>query len=199
MDSFWVTLDQKGYTRKPTAEVGGITERLKQAGGVLLDYESFTAAVYRGCTWVPGTFGESKPNDKGKMVWGDFISLQVFALDFDNAAKVFDQDGKPIKGKKRPLLPHEPGYLSPTQALDRCRSLGLKPFMLYFSFSARPGWPRYRLVFDLGEPITDEDTARAIIAAVLETYPEADQGCKNPNRLFFGSPGKVHTFREWWT
>ena len=199
MERFSITLDPTPYTAKPTAEVGVITERLKRAGGTMLDYNEFTAAVYRGCTWVPGTFGEPKYNEKGKLLWGDFEQLQVFGLDFDNDTKVLDQDGKPIKGQKRPLLPHEPGYLNPTQALGRCASLGLEPFMLYFSFSARPGCPKYRLVFDLGEPITDEVTARGIVAAILGEFPEADKACKNMNRLFFGSPGKVHTFRERWT
>lgn len=199
MKQFNVTLDPHGYTAKPTAEVGAITERLKRAGATALDYDSFTAAIYRGCTWVPGTFGEPKRDSKGKLVWGDFEQLQIFALDFDNDAPVLDGDGKPAEGKKRPLLPHEPGYLNPTQALERCASLGLQPFMMYFSFHARQGWPRYRLVFDLGEPVTDEATARAVIATILGEFAEADKRCVNTNRLFFGSGGKVHTFRECWT
>ena len=200
MGSFHVTLDNVAYSRKPSGgEIAAITERAKRAGGVLMDYDSFTRHVYNGGTWVPGTFTTGKVNDEGKVIWGDFISLQVFALDFDNDTKVLDADGKPVKGKKRPLLPHEPGYLNPTQALARCRKLGALPFLMYFSFSARPGWPRYRLVFDIGEPCCNEGEAGGYIATMLKEFPEADQGCSNANRLFFGSPRAVHTFREVWT
>lgn len=205
MKQFRITIDPTPYTAKPTAEVGAITERLKRAGATSLDYDQFTMLVASGCTWVPGTFGEPKRNDKGKLVWGDFEQLQVFALDFDNDAPVIGNDGKPIKGRKRPLRPGEQGYLNPSAALRRCKSKGLQPFLLYFSFSAKKvgeaypwGWPRYRLVFDCGEPITGETEARAVIAGVLALFPEADPACKNPNRLFFGSPGAVHTFREVW-
>ena len=47
-------------------------------------------------------------------------------------------------------------------------------------------------MFDYGEVVGDGSRgARGIRGTLLELFPEADQKCKNPNRLFFGSNGEV--------
>lgn len=47
-------------------------------------------------------------------------------------------------------------------------------------------------MFDYGEVVETEAEARAVYGGtLLELFPEADQKCKNPNRLFFGSNGEV--------
>ena len=106
-----------------------------------------------------------------------------------------DADGHRVK---RALQPGEAGYLDPVDALDRCERLGLEPLCLYFTYSAIcPSWPRYRVVFDMGEPL-DQDTAQAVIQSLLAAFPEADQRCSNNNRLFYGGSGEVwETWRVW--
>ena len=60
--------------------------------------------------------------------------------------------------------------------------------MLYFTFHAtvEPWYPRYRIVFDAGEQVTDEARASDVLKTLLAAFPEADQKCSNVNRLFFG-------------
>ena len=41
-------------------------------------------------------------------------------------------------------------------------------------------------MFDAEEVITDEEIAKSYLLALLELFPEADQACRNVNRLFFG-------------
>lgn len=189
--SFLVTLDTIGYGAKPTSEVGAITRRLQGAGATECDSASLCAAIARGQTWVGATF---EPCATG---WGEFQQQQLFALDFDNDAPALGSDGQPIKGKKRPLCEGEPGYLGPFDARDRCASLGLAPLCLYFTFNSSTDWPRFRLVFDLGERLGEADAQEAL-RQLLMLFPEADQACKNPNRLFYGSRFPVVEYWRSW-
>lgn len=177
---FPIQLDPTPHAVKPEgAEIGAITRRLQQAGPSLVTFEELRDAILAGATWCGGCF---EPRAGG---WGPFVSQQLFALDFDNDAEYLRRDGS--KGK-RPLLPDEVGYLEPTDALARCKELGLAPMMLYFTFHAtvEPWYPRYRIVFDAGEPVADEARAGDVLKTLLAAFPEADQKCSNVNRLFFG-------------
>lgn len=187
MSSFMVTIDGVGYRAKPHGrEVADITRRLQRAGATECDAATFCEHVKQGRTWTGGTFEPCA----GK--WGEFTGQQLFALDFDNSAPGTDGHGK------RPLCQGETGYLDPVDALDRCEQLGLAPLCLYFTMGAKcPDWPKYRLVFDMGE-LLDQDTAQAVIQSLLTAFPESDQACKNLNRLFFGSNGEVwECWRLW--
>lgn len=94
--------------------------------------------------------------------------LRLIALDFDS-----------------------PDRLPPLAALDRCERLDVWPMVLYFTLSATPANPRYRLIFDCGEDVTDVKEAREIIAALLARFPEADKACRDPARRWLGSCGEV--------
>ena len=196
-DSFMVTLDRAYYTAKPDrSETQRITERLKRAGGTKLTRTQFCEHIRRGGTWVPGVFETGATDDKGKTIWGAFKSLQIVAVDIDNAIEEKDAEGRK---QKRMLLPGEAGYLSISDALRLCELRRLEPMLLYTTFNHSDAWPRFRIVFDLGEPITDEGRARAIIEQLIFAFNGAgDAKCKNPNRLYFGSNGSVkEAWRSW--
>lgn len=192
---FHVTLDRTYYKTKPNrAEITHITERLKDAGGTEVTPAQFCDHVRKGGTWVPGVFETGAKDENGKTIWGAFKSLQIVAVDIDNAIEERDADGNK---QKRMLLPGEAGYLTVPNALRLCELRGLTPMCAYTTFSHTDAWPRFRLVFDLGEPITDEEQARAIIQQLLIAFNAAgDAKCTNPNRLFFGST--AHGVKESW-
>ena len=102
------------------------------------------------------------------------VQWQVAALDFDD------------------------GMLSPVEALNRCELLGISPLCLYFTLSATLEKPRFRLVFTLDEPVSDEQLARECIGSLLSMFPEADQNCRNPNKIYLGSQGEVWACHEVW-
>ena len=181
-----VTLDHMPFKRKPEGrDFGALTKRFTMAGGSEIDARAFCDHVRHGKTWVGGVYEES---DSG---WGSFVGQQVFGMDFDNDTEC----GKNADGsmRKRPLRPGEAGYLDPLDALRRCLSLDLVPLCLYFTLSATldPLNYRYRLVFDMGEPVRSQGEAEGVLGTLLEMFPEADQKCRNPNRLFCGSNGEV--------
>ena len=47
---------------------------------------------------------------------------------------------------------------------------------------------RFRIVWELETPISDVTTVTNLIKGLLSKYPTADQSCKDPCRIFFGSP-----------
>lgn len=176
---FLIQLDPTPHSSKPEGvEIAAITRRLQQVGPSLVTFEELRDAIIAGATWCGGCF---EPRAGG---WGPFVSQQLFALDVDNDAEYRRKDGS--KGK-RPLLPDEVGYLSTSEALERCASLGLEPMLIHYTMhhdSERN--VRYRLIFDAGEPVTNEARAGDVLKTILSVFPEADERCANVNRLFFG-------------
>ena len=182
-ESVAVTIDSRAYRQKPDGrEAAGITRRLQKSGPKELDLRTFCERVREGHTWMGGTFN---PSESG---WGSFIGQRLFALDIDNTTEYQRKDGS--KGK-RALLPDESGHLTPKEALDRCEGLDMAVVCLYSTFSSTDECEKFRVVIDAGETITSERDARDVLAWLLDEFPEADQSCRNPNRLFYGSNGNV--------
>lgn len=158
--SFTLTIDRTPHQSKPKgAEVGAITRRLQAAGPEAVSYEELERIILTGGTICCGCYRPARDR------WGEFVGMQLFALDFDN-----------------------PDELGPMDALERCEAMKLSPLMLYFTFSAtvEPWHPKYRLLFDAGVIITNQDRCKRYLATLLEVFPEADQACSNLNRLYFG-------------
>lgn len=56
---------------------------------------------------------------------------------------------------------------------------------------------KFRVVFELEKPIGDVTAVIASTKGLLTLFPEADQNCKDPCRIFFGSPGcKVYEINK---
>lgn len=192
MDSpFRVTLDTVRFSSKPSPDdVSAITRRMQRAGAVEVGGEGFCEAIRQGITFCGGCYEQC--DDR----WGAFRSMQICAIDVDNSAEIIGADGQPVKDAdgrkaKRPLFPGEAGYLDYAGGYERCADLGLHPLAMYQTMSARDGWPKYRIVLDLGEAVCDERAARDVLRSLLGMFPEADRACSNPNRLFYGSNGTV--------
>lgn len=158
--TYTLTIDRTPHQSKPKgAEIGAITRRLQAAGPEAVSYEELERIILTGGTICCGCYQPTQSK------WGEFVGMQLFALDFDN-----------------------PDVLDPMDALGRCEEMNLPPLMMYFTFSAtvEPWYPKYRLLFDAGELIADKHECECFLITLLEVFPEADQACKNLNRLYFG-------------
>lgn len=104
---------------------------------------------------------------------GEFVGQQVYGLDFD-----------------------KPELLMPDQALAVLDKLGLfsTASFVYFTYTATPDRPKYRLVLVDDEPTKEFGLAKDRLGRLLGLFPEADQACKDPNRMFFGTDGR---FQAW--
>jgi len=55
------------------------------------------------------------------------------------------------------------------------------------SHEETPHKNRFRVVFELEEPIENVEEFKLVICELLKMFPEADPACKDPVRIFFGS------------
>lgn len=158
-DTFTLTIDRTPHATKnqAIADVAAITRRLQAAGPETVTFEDLAATIEAGGTICCGCY---QPSARG---WGEFVGMQLLALDFDN-----------------------PLELSPEAALRRCEELHLEPLLFYFTLSMTASYPKYRIIFDMGEFVTDAEAAHTALRELLGVFSEADQQCSNLNRLFFG-------------
>ena len=107
-------------------------------------------------------------SDKG------FVSQQIFAVDLDNAT-----GKKPVPENDR---------LTPEQAVERARAAGLKPNLVYPTFSDSPALRKFRVLFVMDRPVTDRLLRDRLADYVVNIFgAAADSKCRNPARLFFGT------------
>lgn len=95
----------------------------------------------------------------------------VFALDFDK------------------------GTLTIEEIYAKLKEIGIVPQLWYSSFSDSLALRKFRIVLFLDTPVTDIRIHKLIFESFFSLFPDADKGCKDASRCFFG--GKectvVHT------
>lgn len=184
---FLLMLDNTGYTHKPEGrEVGALVNRFKKAQPVQITLDGLAAAIARGCTFIPGVL----IGDKADAAWKQ---QQLFAIDIDNSIETGQIKGG--KKEKRRMTEQE-GYLSTAAAQELCSAAGLKPAMMYYSFSDQHGapepWERYRIIFLLDRVITDQTERADVVNVLLSVFGAAADHCTDASRQFYGSrPGSV--------
>lgn len=99
----------------------------------------------------------------------DWISQQLFALDFD-------------------------GTISIPDFIRRAEKNSLIPNLVYTTLSDTAEVRKFRAVFCLERKITDEKRAKWILLALLQLFPEADEACKDLCRMYY--PGKEIIYKK---
>ena len=150
-----IHLHNQKYRSKPKkSEIGKIsneiTDKIKE-----IDIERFAQEVgKKGRTFTTSIFN-------GRRVKENFVSQQVFCLDFD---KGFTID----------------------EFMERAKQYDIHPSMIYNTFSNTKESPRFRVVFINDCEIQNEEAAFALMYMLLEIFPESDKSCKDITRMFFG-------------
>lgn len=142
---------EKPYKSKPTgAEIGKIQNGFTQNE---IEIEELATALSNGATFKPALLNGSKS--------ADFISQQLFALDFDENTTVNEE-------------------------LNRCKELNINPVFGYTSFSHTKEHHKFRLVFCADRVITNMDERNKVQHTLMELFINVDIKCKDISRLFFG-------------
>lgn len=172
-----VLLDPTQHSSKPTgSDVASISRRIIQPAHLYRpNVETLAKAISCGYTVCGGIcVGKRSPN-----CWK---SQQLWCIDIDNDAATKERGYDP--------LPY-------TEAVLRAFRANLPLVISYLTFSSSPDpycpadSERYRLMFRRGAETSDPEEAAAFGAALLATYPEADQSTAQSNRLFFGTDKEV--------
>jgi hypothetical protein len=150
-------VDKTYYNNKPTgAEVGAIQNRLKATDITIKD---LAKELIEGASFRPSFLMGKKETD--------WISQQIFALDFDNGTTIDEE-------------------------LNRCRELNILPIFAYTSFSHSKEHHKFRLVFCMDSIINDYDTAKQIQSILMGLFNKSDKQCSNIGRLYFGGRDLVY-------
>lgn len=118
-----------------------------------ISLEDLANGLSHGTTFKPALLNGTKSID--------WISQQVFALDFDHDTTIQTE-------------------------LDRCNSLQIKPVFGYTSFSHSEMEHHFRLVFCTDGEITDIDKRNKLQLALISVFDKSDVKTKDPARLFYG-------------
>lgn len=150
--------------------------RLSEQPPTAFTLESFAEKITQGYSFTPAVLiGGSKAEN--------WQYQQVFGIDIDN-------EDKNVKGTHDKTRAADP--LTVERVLNRCNEWGIKPALIYETFSSTPEWQKFRVLFIGGTAITDKQQAVNILKSLMEIFPECDQSCKNLDRLFFGGKNILH-------
>lgn len=172
--------DTYSYSRKPSgAEIGGIRNRLsgenshKETPIKELAQLIESGKTIQGAQLRHQLMGKPKENTDER-----FLRQQIFAVDLDNVYKD-KATGQKMK------LPN--AVETPQQILEISQGAGLTPCIIAESFSSTAELRKYHVLFASDEPVTDIYEARRIILNLQDVFGAADEACKDPARILFGS------------
>ena len=141
----------KKYDRKPQGkEIGAIQNRLSQT---TISIRELADNMASGCSFKCAYLNGTKNTD--------FVSQQLFGLDFDHGITI-------------------------DEALHKCEMLGIMPVFGYTTFSHTSENHRFRLIFCNNKVIYDAGERRKIQLSLMKAFGFADPACKDETRMFFG-------------
>lgn len=150
----WETVKIQGYTSKSD----GVYHNPLLVG-TEIEIEELAKGLSEGATFKPAYLSGSKNNN--------WISQQIFALDFDHNADISTE-------------------------LSHCKALGIMPSFGYTSFSHSEKEHHFRLVFCTDKVITDIDTRNKLQKLLIEVFSNSDDKTKDPSRLFYGGRNLIY-------
>ena len=160
-------IDSRSFKNKPkNEEIGRIKNQSKP---YTVSFDGYVTATENGQTITPAVLNGTKASD-----WQE---QQLFMVDIDNHNK-------------------EVELLSIDKAIAICRDNGVFPAFYYYTFSHSEDLPKFRLGFIMDEVIREESKRRVIINTLVGLFEQADKGCCNADRMFFGTNSKVVVIDE---
>ncbi|EWM54452.1 hypothetical protein [Ruminococcus flavefaciens] len=191
-----VSLDSQSFTSKPQvdAEVGTIRNRLgSSTTHSKLTLEQLGEYLHRGYTIQGALLRDNQNVDESTEE--RFLEQQLFYVVIDNTyiSKLIG-----VKYKS-------PEAIETLEAILKiCRRAGVKPCIIYESFTSGSKdlhgatIKKFLVIFAADEHVTDFETSRKIIEALISLFPTADKACSDPASILYGtSPDKpIYIYNE---
>ena len=186
-----LSIDSKSYTSKPAgAEIGAIRNRLSgKAAAAAIDIETLANEIQRGKT-IQGAILRDKQNENDTDTDKRFLNQQLFNVDIDNDVK--NENGDKVKSST--------AIETPEHIQSIAAAAGLTPCYIAESFSSGKKdvngaiIPKYHVGFASSEPVTDVNQSRRILLNLLSVFGSADEACKDPARIIFGTGKSKQVF-----
>lgn len=147
----------KYIQKPPAAEMGKIQSELSVPGRI--EIQKLADLLGHGACFRPAAIRGTHDTD--------FVSQQVYGLDFDNSGD---------------------DIIDPKQAIETAKSAGVPPSFAYLTFSSKEEKPKFRLIFCSNVAEHDIRKRDYIQRYLMGLYGNSvDSKCGNPARLFFGT------------
>ena len=161
-----IQVDSVGYRSKPDGkDIARIKNRTQNSEPIEMSVEKLAEYIGKGHSYSPGIL-------KGGLSSSNWSLQQMFCVDIDN-----EEAEMPI--------------MTPKEAVQICHKNGIRPTLVYNSFSSTTVKPKFRLGFVLDKPIQEEAKRKMVVTALIALFPQADKCCKNADRLFFGTDKQI--------
>ncbi|MEH1784286.1 MAG: hypothetical protein V7L23_01455 [Nostoc sp.] len=149
-------LDNKIYTQKPDQAQAKKISQRLPYCGVEITIEEFAKSI---------VLPNSKTWVAGYLEGGRkneyWKSQSILALDFDSGITFYN-------------------------VLERLKEYNLNCTLAYSTFSSSEEIPKFRVIFQLEEAITDKSTRDSIQLTLMALFPECHKQCKDAARIYFG-------------
>lgn len=186
-----LSIDTKSYTSKPAgAEIGAIRNRLSgKAAAAAIDIETLANEIQRGKT-IQGAILRDKQNENDTDTDKRYLGQQLFCVDIDNDIK--NENGEKVKSST--------AIETPEHIQRIAAAAGLTPCFIAESFSSGKKdingdtIPKYHVGFAAAEPVKDVSQSRRILFKLIDLFPNADEACKDPARIIFGTGKSKQVF-----
>lgn len=157
-------LDSVKYNQKPTSkeEITSICKRLNNTNPTEITVKELIKEI----TYPNGkSFCPATFNGNRKNE--NWCSQQIFVLDFDSK-------------------------ISLEIVLKRLNEYGLDCTAAYSTFNDTPEHPKFRVMWQLENVISDQVSREEIQTALMLLFPECDQACKDASRMYFGGKKVIY-------
>lgn len=186
-----LSIDTKSYTSKPAgSEIGAIRNRLSgKAAAAAIDIETLANEIQRGKT-IQGAILRDKQNENDTDTDKRYLGQQLFCVDIDNDIK--NENGEKVKSST--------AIETPEHIQRIAAAAGLTPCFIAESFSSGKKdingdtIPKYHVGFAAAEPVKDVSQSRRILFKLIDLFPNADEACKDPARIIFGTGKSKQVF-----
>ena len=149
--------DHTLYNNKPSpTDTAAIQHRLSETE---ISLDDLATKLSSGATFKPALLRGTKSSD--------WISQQIFALDFDGGTTIQEE-------------------------LDRCKQLNILPCFGYTSFSHTPEKHKFRLVFCSDQVIRNSETRDNFQKLLIGIFDKSDKVTFDRARLFYGGRMLIH-------
>ena len=209
-----LSIDNKSYTSKPAGgEIGAIRNRLSgKAAAAVVDIQTLAIEQNNGKTIQGAILRDKKHEDEqgkdeqGKPVDNStdnrFIMQQLFCVDIDNVTELRDESGNVVKDQSGHTIKVKSSQAieTPEQIQEIAAAAGLTPCYIAESFSSGKTdingaiIQKYHVGFAAAEPVKDVKQSRRILVKLIDVFPNADEACKDPARMIFGTAQSKQVF-----
>ncbi len=159
------------YKEKPKGNYGKVQDELSEPQEI--DIKKLANLIGNGSNFRAAAIKRYYPkgSQDAKI---DFISQQLFALDFDN---------KPAKNQKVEFF-----KITLEEILERLKQNNLDYNFIYETWSSSEDLKKYRVVFVTDRPITDQHERNLIQDYLFSLFiHNTDTQCKDSSRIFYGT------------